>query len=111
MPDSVRDKFYKHRCYYIVQQKNRCIWYFNDISDHVKLGQLIDNAGNINHAVIITECWIYDYNYKISLTLIKGSLDIILSSSKDNKWMYYEFKDVYYAVRYVNSKAKCAKTE
>ena len=37
---------------------------FNEISDHVTLVQLIDTAGNVNHAVSITGCCIYDSNEK-----------------------------------------------
>ena len=52
-------------------EKNRIIWYLNDISDHVILVQLVETSGNVNQAVGITVCWIYDSNYKISLPLIK----------------------------------------
>ena len=83
----------------------------NDISDHVTLVQLIDTAGNVNHVVIIIGCCIYYSNYKRALPFIKESLDIIFSPSKDEKGMYAEFKYVYYAIRYVNPKAKSAKTE
>ena len=31
----------------------------------------MDTIGNVNHAVSITGCWIYDSNYKIDLPLIK----------------------------------------
>ena len=34
----------------------------NDIRDHVMLVQMIDTYGNVNNAVDITGCWIYDYN-------------------------------------------------
>ena len=34
----------------------------NDISDHVTLVQLIDTSSNVNHAIIIIGCWIYDAN-------------------------------------------------
>ena len=44
---------------------------FNYISDHVTLVQLVETSVNVNHAVSITGCWIYDSNYKISLPLIK----------------------------------------
>ena len=42
----------------------------NDISDHVTLVQILGKAGNVNHAVSITGCWIYSSNYK-GVTLIK----------------------------------------
>ena len=35
---------------------------FNEISDHVMVVQLIDNAGKANHVVSIIGCWIYDSN-------------------------------------------------
>ena len=38
-------------------------------------------------------------------------MDIICSLSKDKKGMYAEFKDVYYAVMYVNAEAKLANIE
>ena len=62
--------------------------FFNDISDHVTLVQLIDTSGNFNHAVIIIGCWIYDSNYKRALPSIKEYLDIICSPYKDEKGMY-----------------------
>ena len=78
----------------------------NDISEHVSLVKLIETDGFVNHAISIIGCWIYDFNYKIALTLIKYYLDIICSPSKGDKGMYSEFKGVYYAVRGVNPKAK-----
>ena len=61
MIDHVRIKG-EHRCRYeifnVKQDKNFNI--FNGISDHVMLVQLIDTAGNVNHVVSITGCWIYD---------------------------------------------------
>ena len=44
---------------------------FNVIRDHLTLVQLIDTDGNVNHAVSITECWIYYSSYKIALPLMK----------------------------------------
>ena len=44
---------------------------FGDISDHENLVQLVDTAGNVDHVVIITGCWIYYSNYKIALPLMK----------------------------------------
>ena len=43
----------------------------NEISDHVTSVQLIDTDGNVNRTVSIIRCWIYDYNYKRALPLIK----------------------------------------
>ena len=58
--------------------KKRIIDILNDFSDYVTVFQLFDTAGNFNNDVSITECWIYDSNYKIALPLMKKSLDIIL---------------------------------
>ena len=90
----------------MVKQKTGEFDILYDIRDHVTLVQLVYTSGNVNHAVSIIGCWIYDSNYKIELPLIKESLDIICSPYKYEKWMYAEFKDVYYAVRYVNPKEK-----
>ena len=83
----------------------------NDISDYVSLVQPVDTAGNVNHAVIIIGYWMYDSNYKTALPLIKESMDTIIYLYKNEKGAYAEFKEVYYDVRYVNSKAKPDYTE
>ena len=51
----------------IISFVTRCInkitggsYILNNISAFVMLVQLIDTAGNVNDAVIIIECWIYD---------------------------------------------------
>ena len=51
--------------------KKQVNFYFNDISEHVALVQVIDTSVNVNHAVSITGFWIYDSNYKRGLNLIK----------------------------------------
>ena len=72
MKDRVRDNFYQRYFYKIVQlKKTGELYIFNGISDHMTLVQLIDTAGNANHVVSITRFWIYDFNYKRALTLIK----------------------------------------
>ena len=40
------------------KQENNLI--FNNISDHVTLVQLIDTYDNVNNAISITGCWIYN---------------------------------------------------
>ena len=65
----------------------------------------MDTVGNVNHAVIIDVCWIYDSNYHMALTLIQVLLDIVCFPSKDDDAMYADFEMVYYAFRYVNQKA------
>ena len=49
-------------CRYNLDQWNNKLSFdiFNYISDHVKLIQLKDTAGNVNQSVIITKYWIYD---------------------------------------------------
>ena len=54
---------------------------------------MIDTAGDVNNVLIITGYWIYDYDYKRPLTLIKESQYIICYPSKDEKGVYAEFKD------------------
>ena len=72
MTDRVWGIFHQHCRYRSFQLKQTGEFYiFNGISDHVALVQLIDNAGNVNKAVIISGCWIYDYNYRRELNLIK----------------------------------------
>ena len=51
-------------------QYNLTIWkrndefdILNDISEDVTLVQLMDSLGNVNHAIIIVEYWIFDSNY------------------------------------------------
>ena len=41
------------------------------ISDHVKLLQLMDSIGNVNHVVTIVGKWIFDSNSKKCLLLSK----------------------------------------
>ena len=43
----------------------------NDIRDHVILIKLMDIAGNLNHAIIITGRWINDSNHRRALSLMK----------------------------------------
>ena len=69
----------------------------NDTSDQVILVQLKYSAGNVNHAVIIMGSW---------LPLMRESLDIICSPSKDEKCIYAEYKEVFYAFRYENPLTK-----
>ena len=52
-----------------------------DISEHVTLVQLMDYLGNINHAISVVGCWIFDSNCKKALVLNRESLDIICAPS------------------------------
>ena len=77
------------RRYDLAQCKTRVEFdILNDIRDLVTLVQLIGTADNVHHDVSINGCWIYDPNYKISLPLLKESLDIIWFTSKYDKSMY-----------------------
>ena len=40
-----------------------------DISEHATLVQLMDYLGNVNHAISVVGCWIFDSNYKKELVL------------------------------------------
>ena len=104
MTDCIREDGDQHLFYNMVKWKTGELYILNGISDHVTLVQPIDTAGNVNNLVSIIGWWIYDSNYKREIHLIKGSLDMIFYQYKDEKGMYDEFKDVYYAVRYVNPK-------
>ena len=66
------------------------------ISVHVTLVQLIYTVGNINLTVSIDGNWIYDYNNERDLPLIKLSLDVICSPSKDDDDIFAEFEVVYH---------------
>ena len=54
MIDNVRNKGEKHQLYELKQWKKRIIRFFNDISDHVTLVQLMDTTVNVNHDESIT---------------------------------------------------------
>ena len=69
-------------------QYNLIIWkkiysfdILNYIYEDVTLVQLMDSLGNFNHAISVVGYSIFDSNYKKSLCLTQGSLDIICSTS------------------------------
>ena len=64
---------------------------------------------SMTHNVSITGSYIYDSNHKRSLLLMIVFLYIIFFPSKDEKGLYAEFKDVFYAVKYENPLAKSGK--
>ena len=39
------------------------------ISEHVNLVQLMGSLGNMNHAISVVGCWIFDSNYEKALVL------------------------------------------
>ena len=41
---------------------------FNDITTNVKLVQLMDSLGNVNHAISVVGSWIFDSNYGICVS-------------------------------------------
>ena len=43
----------------------------NDIIEHVILVQLMYNVENVNHELSMSGYWIYDYNYKRELPMMK----------------------------------------
>ena len=65
----------------------------------------MDTFGNIDNAVSIDGCWMYDFNYKRALNLMNELLDLICNPSKDDDEIYAEFRMLYYAARYVNLEA------
>ena len=72
MTDLVRNKGEKHLHSDIFQWEKRVEFdILNYTSDHGTLVQLFDTAGSINSVVSITGCWIYDFNYKLAIPLIK----------------------------------------
>ena len=52
-----------------IWKKNDDFDMLNSISESVTLLQLVESLGNMNHAIIIVEHWIFDSNYKKALFL------------------------------------------
>ena len=71
-----------------------------DISANVTLVQLMYSLGNVNHAISVVGCWIFDSNYERSLVLSKASLDMICAPSVGEE-QAAKFEKVYFAVRYI----------
>ena len=59
----------------------------------------MDSPGNVNHAISIGGCWIFDSNYKKAPFFTQESLDIICSPSI-GKELVATFQSVFYAFRY-----------
>ena len=49
----------------------------NNIIEYVTLVQLMDSLGNVNRAISIVGCCIFDSNYDKSLCLTQESVDVI----------------------------------
>ena len=54
-----------------IRKKNDAFHILNDISENVTLVHLMYSLGNVNHDIIMVEHWIFDYNYKKALCVIK----------------------------------------
>ena len=80
-------------------KKNDDFDVLNDISEDVTLVQLMDSIVNVNRAISIVGCWIFDSNYKKALCLTQESLDIICSPLI-GKELVATFQPVFYAFRY-----------
>ena len=65
----------------------------------------MESLGNANHAVSVVGKWIFDSNYEEPLPLKIKSLNFIYSCYEKAKILTL-FDKVFYAVRYVNPKAK-----
>ena len=59
---------YKKKGYYVIMK---------DIIEHVNLVQLMGSLGNVNHAISVVGCWIFDSNYKKTLVLNREPLAMI----------------------------------
>ena len=69
---------------YIIDFNNERYMQFytmNNISEHVKLVQLMESLGNVNHTVSVVGKWIFYSNYKKSLPLIIESLNLVFYCS------------------------------
>ena len=77
----------------------------NNISDHVTLVELIDYLDNVNHALSVFENSIFHSYYKRDLQLSVEYLNLIYSCSVEEK-LFALFETVFYAVIYINPKAK-----
>ena len=69
-----------------------------DISEHVTLVQLMYYLVNVNYAISIVGCWIFDSNYEKELVLNKESFDINFFMSVCEEEVT-EFEKVFTAVR------------
>ena len=72
----------------------------NDMSDYFTLVQLMDQQGNVNHAISIVGHWIFDSNYKKDLCLTQEQLDIICSPFAGEEKVA-TLQSIFYAVRYI----------
>ena len=47
----------------------------------VKMVQLMESLGNLNHDISIVWHWIFDYNYKKAFCFTQESMDLVCSPS------------------------------
>ena len=84
MTDNVRNKFYEHRRYEVKKRKRRNDFdIINDMSEYLTLIQLMDNLGNVSHAVTMSGVWIFITNKKRDTPLIIEYLALICVSHSD----------------------------
>ena len=69
-----------------------------NISEHVTLVQLIDYLVNMNHAISVVGCCIFESNYEKTLVLNIELLDMICAPSVDEEKVT-EFETIFTAVR------------
>ena len=68
--------------YNLIKYKKKDLYkLLEDISENVTLVQLMDSLGNVNHAISVVGCCIFDSNYEKALVLNRASLDIICAPS------------------------------
>ena len=75
----------------------------NDISKYVTLVQLLDKFGDVSNAVSIARNWIFYSNLQKSTFIGKIIIGYYFSFDDDYDSHTY-FKEVYYAVFYINPK-------
>ena len=71
-----------------------------DISENFTLVWLMDSLGNVNHAISVVGCWIFDSNYEKSLVLNRESLNMIFALSVGEEQVTV-FETVFTAVIYI----------
>ena len=98
------------RVYYSLRKYKQKGYYdiLKDISEQVKLVQLMDSLGNVNHAISVVGSWIFDSNYEKALVLNRASLDMIFAPSIGEE-QAAKFETVFYTVRYIRYDAQLKK--
>ena len=94
------------RVYYILSKykDKRSYYIMKDISEHVTLVQLTHSFGNVNHAISVLGCWIFDLNYTKVLVLNRELLDMNCAPSVDEEQVAV-FETVFTELRYICSTA------